>query len=82
MFMLSNPKSVSELEHEYWLVNLVFSMDLTAHLNELNRHPQCETQLNNVMLQIITAVPMKQKHGKLNLWNIITCISTQLNMGP
>lgn len=61
LFMVSNPKSVSELEHEYWLTNLVFSMDLKAHLNELNRHPQCETQLNNIMLQIITAVPMKQK---------------------
>ena len=46
LFMLSNPKSVSELEHEYWLTNLVFSMDLRAHLNELNRHPQCETQCN------------------------------------
>lgn len=61
LFMLSNPKSVSELEHEYWLTNLVFSMDLTARLNELNRHPQCETQLNNATFQIITAMPMKQK---------------------
>ena len=60
-FMLSNPKSVSELDHKNWLTNLVFSMDLTAHLNELNQYLQSETQLNNIIFQIITEMPMKQK---------------------
>jgi hypothetical protein len=43
VFMLSNPKSVSELGHKNWITILVFSMDLTAHLNELNQFLQSET---------------------------------------
>lgn len=60
-FMLSNPKSVSELDHKNWLTNLEFSLDFTAHLNKLNQYLQSETQLKNIIFQIITEVPMKQK---------------------
>ena len=54
-----------ELNDENWCIDLSFLVDLTAHLNELNMHPQGENQLINTMFQTITAY-----QTKLKLWQV------------
>ena len=59
--MESKRKFVSEHEDEKWVTDLVFLMDLVAHLNELNMYLQCENQLIYAILQILTVFEMKLK---------------------
>ena len=54
-----------ELDDENWLPGLACLVDLTAHLNELNMHPQGENQFINTMFQTITAY-----QTKLKLWQV------------
>ena len=35
-FLIEQEKAYSELEHEKWLVKLMFLMNVTTHLSELN----------------------------------------------
>ena len=51
----------ARIDNENWLIDLAFSVDVTAHLNELNMFLQGENQLINTMFQTITAFQMKLK---------------------
>ena len=50
----------ARIDNENWLIDLAFSVDVTAHLNELNMCLQGENQLINTRFQSTTAFQMKQ----------------------
>ena len=65
LFMVSKNKFVLELGDENWLTDLASLVNITAHLNEINKRLQGENLLISTMFQTITAFQMK-----LKLWQV------------
>ena len=62
-FMNLKGKPVEELDDDLWLADLAFLVDITSHLNELNKRLQGKGQLIHEMFFNIKAF-----QAKLNLW--------------
>lgn len=57
--METKGKPVTEFKDEYWVVDLVFVVDITEHLNDLNLRRQRKNQFIYNIFQTITARRVK-----------------------
>ena len=79
LFMVSKNKFVLELGDENWLTDLASLVNITAHLNEINKRLQGENLLISTMFQTITAFQMKLKLRQVQIKTILCILTRWLN---
>ena len=80
LFMVSKNKFVLELGDENWLTDLASLVNITAHLNEINKRLQGENLLISTMFQTITAFQMKLKLWQVQIKTIFCILTRWLNI--